>query len=88
MTSPSVESLTKLLVSSEQDCQACRQQLRSAQATMKSYQSKLVLIEQLCQDHPVISQLPTLTSQEAALIARSTLTHILRLLQPGSTAFS
>jgi hypothetical protein len=88
MSTPSVENLTQLLISSEQDCLACRQQLRMAQATLKSYHHKLVLIEQMCQDHPVISQLPTLTSQEAALIARSTLTHILMLLQPGSTAFS
>jgi hypothetical protein len=88
MATPTVENLSQLLAASEQNCQTCRQQLRTAQATLQSYQRTLVLIEHMCQDHPVISQLPTLTAQEAALIARNTLTHILMLLQPGSTAFS
>jgi outer membrane protein TolC len=88
MPTPTIESLTELLATSEQNCLTCRQQLRTAQATIKSYQQTLVLIEHMCQDHPVITQLPTLTTQEAVLIARSTLTHILLLLQPGSTAFS
>lgn len=88
MATPTVESLTQQLAASEQNCQTCRQQLRTAQARLQSYQNTLVLIEQMCQGHPVISQLPSLTAQEAALIARSTLTHILSLLQPGSTAFS
>jgi hypothetical protein len=88
MATPTAESLSQLLATSEQNCQTCRQQLRTAQATLQSYQRTLVLIEHMCQDHPVISQLPSLTAQEATLIARSTLTHILMLLQPGSTAFS
>jgi hypothetical protein len=88
MATPTVESLSQLLAISEQNCHTCRQQLRTAQATLQSYKRTLVLIEHMCQDHPVISQLPALTAQEATLIARNTLTQILRLLQPSSTGFS